>query len=403
MNWKCETKISSLLQAVSAISWFVLLLALYMQNLALSFISLSFILIHYSTRWYLQKMPTHLKLENEQTLIKLFQGEDSEIKFLITNGGKLPVWNSVLRFSLEPIAVAESAKVFEESSSKITYSLPLSLSSAAVKTVAVPIHAKHRGTTKISSVELVVHDLFGFGSTTCKLSIPMRCEILIFPQLKEVRSGKELSTLTPGTNNIEHSMYENLAAPAGAREYVSSDSFNRVHWKASARTSQLMTKQYERSIEMKWIMILDVSVKRYSMPQISKQFEHYISQAAFLCEEATQRGFAFELHINLDPGGPTPYMILQAGEGRAHLRKALELLSRIGSGMSIVSPFRMTAMLKKRLSNKGAIVLRVGENRLNEGEAVLFQGLEKTGSKCFEVVTTEDGAFLRKLVKGEVR
>ncbi|MCA0985940.1 DUF58 domain-containing protein [Guptibacillus algicola] len=405
MNKYEDMTLSNLMQVTSALSWIVLLVGLYLQNIPLLMISISFIFINTFTKWYLKKVTTSVHVKNNQTVLKLFQGESSELSFSISNTGKLPIWNGKLSFSLDSIAVAETDIRFEESShlNVNTYSIRLSLPRGANKTLTVPIHARHRGTMKVSRVELVVEDLFGFGSTSCELTDYRASEVLIYPQLNRVKEGQQPSITAAGTSTVVHSLYENLSAPSGAREYVSSDSFNRIHWKASAKTSELKTKLYEPSIEMKWVFILDVSVKRYGVPaQVSQHLEEYISQLAFLCEKATKLGYAFEIHINVDPGGSSPYMMLRSGEGRVHLSKALELLSRIDSSKPIVSHFRMVGMLKQNLYSRESLIVRVGETSMSHAESSLFNELEKRGSKCFEVVTSEHGAFLRKLVKGEV-
>ena len=52
--------------------------------------------------------------------------------------------------------------------------------------------------------------------------------------------------------------YEDPSRLSGVREYVAGDPLNRIHWKASARTGELFTKQYAPSVVQGGTLVLDM-------------------------------------------------------------------------------------------------------------------------------------------------
>ncbi|WLR60431.1 DUF58 domain-containing protein [Guptibacillus hwajinpoensis] len=397
MRWRSSTTLSLFLTSFFALSWIVLLLSFYFQSLELFLITIVLLLLTFFTRLYLKKAGEHVELVNNRRTIKLFKGEQETLSFTLNNTGNVPIWNGQLHFSLEPILHVSNVDLVQNTKNLQFYSIPYYLGRKEGKTISFPIYADKRGVTRIRKVELLIKDLFGWGRQLSILESLFQTEILIYPELLEVKGVERLSTFEMGSHSYEHSLYENLSSPAGSREYESSDPFNRIHWKATARTSELKTKVYERSIDLRWIFVLDLSVKRKNSPgQVSKDIETYISQLAFLCELATKRGVSFELHINLDPEGPSPCMTLEAGEGNAQLSNALELLARIDETRPLLSFERMSAWLRKRITDR-SVVIRLGEPIQESKEAAFYHLLERKGHKCYEVKMSGDDAYLSHL------
>ena len=397
MKWESQTTLSSFLSSFLGLSWFLVIAAFYFQSVELFLITIALMVLAYGTRLYLKKAATSVQFENKRRTIKLFKGEHETLSFSIQNQGRLPIWNGELRFALEPVLHLSQQEIVQNTKNLHYYSVPFFLRQDQQKNISFSIHAHQRGATRIRKLQFTIKDLFGLGSHVSSLYGFFQTEVVIYPELKEVKGVEQLSTYEMGNFAYEHSLYENLSAPAGAREYVSTDPFNRIHWKATARTSELKTKVYERSIEMRWVFILDLSVKRKNSPgQVSNHIEAYISQLAFLCTVATKRGIAFEIYINLDPEGPDPSMILEAGEGNAQLSKALELLARIDDTRPLLSFDRMSSLLKKRLTQR-SVLIRLGEPMQSIEEINFYQFLKNKGHMCYDVVLSDGHAYLSEI------
>ncbi len=397
MRWRSTTNVSFFFTSFFSLSWILLVVSIYFQSIALFLITISLILLTVITRWYMKQASQSIQLQNSRRTVKLFQGEQEKLSFALHNVSKFPVWNGHLHFSLEPVVSIADIKQNQKTAGKIFFSVPFFLTGRGSKIITFPIFAEKRGITRVRGIEIKIQDLFGIGRNEKKLESPFYTEILIFPELREVKGIEKLSTLKMGNHSYQHSLYENISAPSGARDYMSSDPFNRIHWKATARTSELKTKVYERSIDMRWVFILDVSDKRLnSLGQISVNIETYISHLAFLCEIAAKNDIVFELHSNLEPEGPSPCINLEAGEGNSHLSKALELLARVDESRPLLSFSRMSSWLTKRLAEP-AVIIRLGEPMRSPEEITYYESLQRSGHVCYEVERTEYGAFLKKL------
>jgi uncharacterized protein (DUF58 family) len=397
MRWESQTTLSLFLSSFLGLSWVLLIVAFYFQSVELFLITIALMVLAYGTRFYLKKAARSVQVENKRRTIKLFKGEYETLSFSIQNQGRLPIWNGELHFALEPVLHLSHLEIVQNTKSLHYYSVPFFLKQEERKNISFSIHAHQRGATRIRKLQFTIKDLFGLGSRVSRLYGFFQTEVLIYPELKEVKGVEQLSTYEMGNFAYEHSLYENLSAPAGAREYVSTDPFNRIHWKATARTSELKTKVYERAIEMRWVFILDLSVKRKNSPgQVSHNIEAYISQLAFLCSVATKRGIAFEIHINLDPEGPAPSMVLEAGDGNAQLSKALELLARIDDTRPLLSFDRMSSLLKKRLTQR-SVLIRLGEPIQSKEEMTFYQFLKNKGHKCYDVLSSDGHAYLSEI------
>ncbi|MCA0171155.1 DUF58 domain-containing protein [Bacillus sp. RAR_GA_16] len=291
MRWESHTTLSLFLTSFLGLSWILLIVAFYFQSTELFLITIASMVLAYGTRLYLKKAASSVQIENKRRTIKLFKGEQETLSFSIQNRGRLPIWNGELRFALEPVLDLSHLEMVHNTKNLHYYSVPFFLRKEEQKNISFSIQAHQRGATRIRKLQYTIKDLFGLGSHVSSLTDFFQTEVVIYPELKEVKGVEQLSTFEMGNFAYEHSLYENLSAPAGAREYVSTDPFNHIHWKATARTSELKTKVYERSIEMRWVFILDLSVKRKNSPgQVSNNMEAYISQLAFLCTVATKRG-----------------------------------------------------------------------------------------------------------------
>ncbi|PFG13801.1 DUF58 domain-containing protein [Bacillus sp. es.036] len=397
MRWESKTTLSIFLSSFLGLSWVLIIISFYFQSVELFIVTMALLLLSYGTRIYLKKAATSVQVENKRHTIRLFKGEHETLSFSIQNQGKLPIWNGELRFAVEPVIHLPQLEIVQNTKNLHYYDVPFFMRRNERKNISFSIHAYERGATRIRNLQFIIKDLFGLGSRLSSFQGFSETEILIYPELSEVQGVEQLSTYEMGSHAYEHSLYENLCAPAGAREYANSDPFNRIHWKATARTSELKSKVYERSIEMRWVFILDLSVKRKNSPgQVSNNIEAYISQLAFLCSVATKRGIAFEIHINLEPEGPASSMVLEVREGNAQLSKALELLARIDDTRPLLSFERMSLLLQKRLSER-SVLIRLGEPIQSKEEETFYQFLKSIGHMCYDVKMSDGYAYLSKI------
>ena len=87
--------------------------------------------------------------------------------------------------------------------------------------------------------------------------------VMVYPKVIPL-SGYDLSSRRPiGEIRMAHRLFEDPTRLAGVREYQRGDSFNRIHWKATASTGKLHSRIYDPSTVAGATIILDFHKDMY--------------------------------------------------------------------------------------------------------------------------------------------
>ncbi len=100
-----------------------------------------------------------------------------------------------------------------------------------------------RGEFQLGPIMIKSGDPFGFFTAPRRVSGTER--VIIYPQTVPInRFELPLGTLTGGEAQRRRTHYITTNA-SGVRDYVSGDSFNRIHWPSTARKGRLIVKEFE--------------------------------------------------------------------------------------------------------------------------------------------------------------
>ncbi|WP_053219879.1 DUF58 domain-containing protein [Virgibacillus senegalensis] len=277
---------------------------------------------------YEKNIGNRLKLENPSRSIRLFPGEKSSISFSFTNPSRLPIVNGRLYFAVDEIV--EGVMDNEESGSSRKYGMPFSMARKGKTNVIFPFKAKQRGTTRIHNIHYQFPHLTGFDSILLNFTGFYRTELIIYPEPAPIRGVETVFVQAPGIQRTIFSPFEDTMDAVGARDYVRSDSFSRIHWKATAKTAKLQTKVYERNLDFTWVMVVNLQeTSRLGNRYFTTSMEAILSQVTYLCHVAVQKGYPFEIYLNLQRPGRKRFFSIEAGSGKSHLKEALEMLARV--------------------------------------------------------------------------
>ena len=133
-------------------------------------------------------------------------------------------------------------------------------------------------------------------------------------------------------------LFEDPLRTVGIREWQSSDSLRRVHWKATARHQSMLSRVYEPSEESQVLIFLNsATLKRHWLGSIPELFERAISVAASLASLAAEQRLPVGLITNgVLPASDQPLRLLP-GRSPDQLLRILEMLAA-------VSPFNLHAI-----------------------------------------------------------
>ncbi|MBE3553872.1 MAG: DUF58 domain-containing protein, partial [Thermicanus sp.] len=148
-----------------------------------------------------------------------------------------------------------------------------------------------RGEHSFTEVWMEWSDLFGFFHR--RIILPLPDQILVFPSYEEVRSFPTINEKNAGLTFALRRSSEDVALVMGIRDYIAGDRLNRIHWKATARTGSLKTKEFEVHVTNDFLLFPDCTQKGYAGK--SDDFERSIRLAATLIRYSVKHGY----HVGL--------------------------------------------------------------------------------------------------------
>ncbi|WP_413376228.1 DUF58 domain-containing protein [Alkalihalobacillus sp. 1P02AB] len=182
------------------------------------------------------------------------------------------------------------------------------------------IHNVKRGQYEFDKVELIFGDLFGFFEK--RKAIVSETIVNVYPRyqkIREVPHGKQVESIEGKLRAKELGEERNLSS---VRQYIPGDRLTSIDWKQSARSTQLMTKEFE-SFRGEGIVI---AFDPYLSAQTEEMFEKSIELTASLLVTFMESQGSVQLAVRLDDW-------VSRVVSSNQLYKGLELLAQIeGTG-----------------------------------------------------------------------
>lgn len=159
-------------------------------------------------------------------------GKIAEERLLITNEGLVPkLWLEVRDHSTLPNH--HVSRVVSPLGSKKSFA-------RSVKTRCL-----QRGRFTLGPLTVSSGDPFGLFTMTRRLPEPRTRPFVVYPATVDVPTFAPLAGYLPGGETMRRRTSYVTTDVAGVREYSPGDSFNRIHWRSTARTGRLISKEFE--------------------------------------------------------------------------------------------------------------------------------------------------------------
>jgi len=158
---------------------------------------------------------------------------------------------------------------------------------------------------------------FPFGFFRRGERFDARGEVLVYPLIREISSYFHLLPFLPGNLEGQHvGAGENLLS---IRKYQESESARIIDWKATAKTTELMEREFARDEESKFCLILDTRLHSAVRADCEEVFEKAVSLAASIAAHFLREGAGMEFLA--------PYEYVPRGIGIHHLYRILRSLA----------------------------------------------------------------------------
>jgi uncharacterized protein (DUF58 family) len=111
-----------------------------------------------------------------------------------------------------------------------------------------------RGVFRLGPVRLMTGDPFGLYES--QRQIDATTSLIVYPAIVNLPTFDLPPGVLPGGDAVRRRTHQITTNAAGVREYVPGDSFNRIHWRSTARRDRLMVKEFELDpLADVWIML----------------------------------------------------------------------------------------------------------------------------------------------------
>lgn len=116
-----------------------------------------------------------------------------------------------------------------------------------------------RGEFRLGPLTLISGDPFGFHQSSRRLR--QVTSVLIYPATVELDTFPLRTGEISGGNLLRRRTHYVTTNAAGVRDYAPGDSFNRIHWRSSARRDSLMVKEFEIDPALDIWLFMDFSAE----------------------------------------------------------------------------------------------------------------------------------------------
>lgn len=382
MTWRKNVHGGNALELVTLIAGILLLVSFYQETYWLIFLACFLVVLSRMSLYYLNHVADQLEFDNRRETIRLSVGEETILTLKLSQLSRLPIFRGTVELKLESIVEGVGIPTFP-SESNVIFTIPIHLKGKETLQIPLPLKAVTRGATRIKSINITIPNFFGYGFVELGYNPFIHKELIIHPiPISVPQTEKLFATKAQGEFPTQSSMHEHLLSPIGTRDYVYSDSFSRIHWKASAKTQTLQTKVFEKTAHYSWTFIINLRVP--NMPNyhlgVVENLESIISNVAYMTQFAAKKGIEFELFLNLRMASEAAVYHLPKGGGTKQLGKVLDLLARLNERGNTVAINKMFNYVEKQQQHSPVVIF----SGPYEDEVVSYLSkMQKKGQKVY--------------------
>jgi uncharacterized protein (DUF58 family) len=269
--------------------------------------------------FYWQMNVEELRVHRELEKKKIFKDDFVHIKVIIENTGKSSFEFLEIRDYFNPqlfrLVLGEnfiSTRIGPRAIIKFSYVL----------------EPKVRGEYPLGPISVTIKDRLGFNSIERVIPDSVS-DILIYPPYEDIKRIEILGSKRSLQLNygLQRSKQKGLGSEFyGMRKYVFGDQFRLIDWKASARSQQLIVKEFESERDITMMILVDSSNSMAGGAIENTKFEYAIRACMLLTKVALTRRdnvgvFTFSDRKN--------FKFLKPGKGEDHFYRVLDFVARI--------------------------------------------------------------------------
>ncbi len=271
---------------------------LVIREYIMVFLCAVLLLARYASRAWTQWSLAHLSYRRELSSLRAWPGERVRLTIEIENDTLVPIPFLECQDEFPEGIVVEKGRLLghHKQRRRILYNL---LGLRWYERIRRHYHLSgdHRGRFLFGPVELMTGDLLGLASHSGRQETTV--QLLVYPRIYAMDDLPVVWRSPSGTKTIRSWLLEDPTLYGGTREYTSRDPFNRIEWKASARSQQLKVRIFDASVDRALMIALNLSTHDRPWEGVDLEvLEWSISVAASIASGALESGHGVGLITN---------------------------------------------------------------------------------------------------------
>ncbi|HWI61899.1 MAG TPA: DUF58 domain-containing protein [Symbiobacteriaceae bacterium] len=276
--------------------------------------------VYLLTRISLQYASRRLEVERELSDGRIFLGESITVTLRVKNPTGMPVpWLQFIESRPQQMASEPFCRI-------------VTLGPNQTITDRYTLLGNKRGRYEVGGITLQAGDPFGWISYQERRDETVR--FTVYPKVSPLDDLGLPARLPMGDLATRRRLFEDPAWLTGTREYVAGDSMRRIHWNATARTGELMVKQFRHAMLLPSCILLNLNRSDYGGRSYWMESELAISAAAslghYLVEQKQQMGLVVA-GVDPDVDAESRLVKLPLRQGRGAVVEMLEVLARVSA------------------------------------------------------------------------
>jgi uncharacterized protein (DUF58 family) len=258
-------------------------------------------------------------------------GERVELSTEIVNDKLLPLSWLHVTDRVPPVLDIEGGTVISEPShiSRLVQVLPM-LPYQRVRH-RFTVVCTYRGEHIFGPSELTSGDPLGLRSRSAR--VDNRQRLLVYPKLFALAPAGIVSRVLAGDRRSRFELIEDPSRIAGIREYRRGDPLRSVDWRATARSTTVLVRQFEPTVTLRVALFVDLRAPRrpvWSLDAAEVEFTVAVA-ASVLADLAASKVAAGLFSCGVASGGPLAFPASRAPSSLALMLEALAKVSPSGS------------------------------------------------------------------------
>ncbi len=291
------------------------------------------------TRFGLADLEAGYRVDHRQGHV----GDDMRTTYSISNASGLPKpWLEVYNPTDLPVPLPGRA---------------LSLRSWAQRSWIAIVPLTRRGTFRIEPMVVRTGDPFGFFEAAATVGRPT--VVTVFPRVLALPRWRLPNAFLEGTHSAPERTLQTTPLATTVRPYAPGDSFNRIHWRSTARLGEIQVKEFdlEQTADL-WIFVDLESSVQAGEGDIST-VEEAMRVAASIAHDAILENRA----VGLTTSGHR-LVSIPADRGPRQRQKIMQLLAAVeGDGRTPLAEVLLTGLPKLRRGMTAVIVTSSRERK----------------------------------------